>query len=52
MSPLGLYVPGTSPVHRAPAGAKLVGLVALGVLSVWLDARSRQTSAIAGTASS
>lgn len=47
MSPLGLYVPGTSPVHRAPAGAKLVGLVALGVLSVWLD-RSWQVAAAVG----
>ena len=37
MSPLGLYVAGTSPVHRARAGAKLLGLVAVGVLSVGLD---------------
>lgn len=28
---LGLYVPGTSPVHRAPAGVKLVSLMFLGV---------------------
>lgn len=37
MTPLGLYVPGTSPLHRAPAGAKLAGMVAAGVLSVFLD---------------
>jgi len=29
---LALHVPGASPVHRAPAGAKLLVLVALGVL--------------------
>jgi biotin transport system permease protein len=28
---LSLYVPGTSPVHRAPAGMKLVALAALGI---------------------
>lgn len=27
---LGLYIPGSSPVHRLGAGAKLLGLVALG----------------------
>ena len=38
MSPLGLYVPGDSPVHRAPAGLKLVVMVAAGVGSVFLRA--------------
>ncbi len=37
MNPLGLYVPGSSPVHRVPAGAKLVALVVVGVVSVLLD---------------
>ncbi|MEO5708868.1 MAG: energy-coupling factor transporter transmembrane protein EcfT [Nocardioidaceae bacterium] len=37
MSPLGLYVPGTSPMHRAPAGLKLAAMVAGGVGSVFLD---------------
>ena len=38
VSPLGLYVPGDSPVHRAPAGLKLVVMVAAGVGSVFLRA--------------
>ncbi len=37
MSPLGLYVPGTSVVHRAPAGAKLLVMIVAGALSVFLD---------------
>lgn len=37
MNALGLYVPGSSPVHRAPAGAKLVLLLAAGVGSVFLE---------------
>jgi biotin transport system permease protein len=37
VTPLGLYVPGTSPVHRVPAGTKLVAMVAAGVVSVFLD---------------
>ena len=28
---LSLYVPGTTPVHRAPAGLKLAVLAALGI---------------------
>jgi biotin transport system permease protein len=36
-SALGLYVPGTSPLHRAPAGLKLLALVAAGIGSVLLD---------------
>jgi len=34
--PLGLYRPGTSPLHRAPVGAKLVALTLLGVATVLL----------------
>ncbi len=37
MTPLGLYVPGTSVVHRSPAGLKLLALLAAGVVSVLLD---------------
>jgi len=33
---LSLYVPGTSPLHRATAGAKLLVLLVLSVLTVWL----------------
>lgn len=36
---LGLYRPGTSLVHRAPAGLKLLLLFGLGVSSVWLQDR-------------
>ena len=32
--PLGLYRPGSSPLHRAPAGVKLVALAALSTLVV------------------
>jgi biotin transport system permease protein len=36
---VGIYVPGTSPLHRSPAGGKLlclaVGLLALGVWRTW-----------------
>ena len=34
MSAIGLFQPGPSLLHRAPAGAKLAGLVALSVLTV------------------
>jgi biotin transport system permease protein len=37
MSPLGLFVPGTSVLHRAPAGPKLLVMVGAGVASVFLD---------------
>ncbi len=37
MSALGLYRPGTSRVHRLPAGVKLVLLVVVGVVAVLLD---------------
>ncbi len=36
---LGLHRPGTSVLHRAPAALKLLGLLALGVASVWLQQR-------------
>lgn len=34
MSAIGLYVPGTGPLYRAPAGAKLLGLLVVGVALV------------------
>lgn len=37
MNTLGLYLPGTSVVHRLSAGAKLVGMVLAGIGSVFLD---------------
>jgi biotin transport system permease protein len=37
VSTIGLYLPGTSVLHRAPAGAKLVALVLAGAASVFLD---------------
>lgn len=37
MSTLGLYLPGTSVLHRVPAGAKLLVMVAVGVCSIFLD---------------
>ncbi|HEX4978107.1 MAG TPA: energy-coupling factor transporter transmembrane protein EcfT [Nocardioides sp.] len=37
MNALGLYVPGTSVVHRLPAGSKLVLLLVVGAGSVLLD---------------
>lgn len=37
MNALGLYVPGHSPVHRLPAGAKLALLLLVGAGSVLLD---------------
>ncbi|MFY0408782.1 energy-coupling factor transporter transmembrane component T family protein [Solicola sp. PLA-1-18] len=33
---LGLYRPGTTPLHRAPVGAKLLGLAVMGVVVVVL----------------
>ena len=32
MNPLGLYEPGTTPLHRVPAGVKFLALLALAVL--------------------
>ncbi|MGH3370788.1 MAG: energy-coupling factor transporter transmembrane component T family protein [Nocardioidaceae bacterium] len=37
MSTLGLYLPGASPVHRLPAGTKLVAMLVAGAASVLLD---------------
>lgn len=37
MTALGLYMPGSSVVHRAPAGAKLSALLVLGVVALLLD---------------
>ena len=37
MNDLGLYLPGTSPLHRLPAGIKLAALVILGVASILID---------------
>lgn len=37
MTPLGLFVPGSSVVHRTPAGAKLAVLLAAGVGVVFVD---------------
>jgi biotin transport system permease protein len=37
MTPLGLYLPGDSPVHRLPAGVKLVVLLLAGGSSVFLQ---------------
>lgn len=37
MTTLGLYLPGTSVLHRARAGHKLVGMVLVGAASVYLD---------------
>ena len=37
MTALGLYLPGTSLLHRAPAGLKLALLVGAGVVSVFLS---------------
>ena len=37
MNPLGLYLPGDSPVHRTPAGVTLLLMLALGGTSVFLD---------------
>lgn len=37
MTSLGLYVPGGSPLHRVPAGVKLLGMLLAGAASVLLD---------------
>ncbi|WP_040162275.1 energy-coupling factor transporter transmembrane component T family protein [Nigerium massiliense] len=44
---LGLYRPGTSPLHRARAGTKLLGLAALGLGSVFLTTWQTVTAALA-----
>ncbi|GAB2731863.1 energy-coupling factor transporter transmembrane protein EcfT [Salinifilum aidingensis] len=37
MTPLGLYEPGNSPLHRAPAGPKFLGLLVLAVVVLVFD---------------
>lgn len=37
MTTLGLYIPRESKVHRAPAGAKLTGLIAAGIGCVFVE---------------
>lgn len=44
---LGLYRPGTSPLHQLPAGAKLAALAASGPGSLLLDSPLQAASAIA-----
>lgn len=44
---LGLYVPGDSALHRAPAGAKLISLVVLGVAAFQLDSPAWMAGAVA-----
>ncbi|HET9861683.1 MAG TPA: energy-coupling factor transporter transmembrane protein EcfT [Nocardioidaceae bacterium] len=46
MSTLGIYSPGSSALHRMPAGAKLMIMVAAGVGSVFLDTVWQVTAAI------
>ena len=46
MSSLGVYSPGSSVLHRIPAGAKLLTMVAAGVGSVFLDTVWQVTAAI------
>lgn len=44
---LGLYVPGDSPLHRAPAAAKLLALVVLGVGAFQLASSAWMASGLA-----
>ena len=46
MNPLGLYLPGSSVVHRARAGHKLVVMLAVGAGSVFLDELWQVTAAL------
>jgi biotin transport system permease protein len=46
VSTLGVYSPGSSVLHRIPAGAKLLMMVAAGVGSVFLDTVWQVTAAI------
>lgn len=46
MSSLGVYSPGSSVLHRIPAGAKLLTMVAAGVGSVFLDTVWQVSAAI------
>lgn len=43
---LGLYVPGDSALHRAPAGAKLISLVVLGVAAFRFDSPAWMAGAV------
>src|SRR5699024_12277158 len=43
MSALGVYLPGTSPMHRAPAGAKISALVVL-VVAMSVLVRDRKST--------
>ena len=47
MNPLGLYVPGSSPVHRLPAGPSCSLLLAAGAGSLLLDGPWQVTGALA-----
>jgi len=44
----GLYRPGTSPLHRLPAAAKLAGLVVAGIGSVAVDTPVQAAAFLAG----
>jgi biotin transport system permease protein len=46
VNPLGLYLPGSSVVHRARAGHKLVVMLAVGAGSVFLDELWQVTAAL------
>lgn len=48
MSTIGLFVPGGSPVHRMPAGGKLLVLVAAGAGSVFWDRPWQVAAALVG----
>lgn len=47
MDLIGLYRPGTSPVHRLPAGVKLAGLVVASVATLALGTVPRTAAALA-----
>ncbi len=47
MSNLGLYRPGASPLHRTPAGVKLVALLVAGAASVLADSAWQVAAAVA-----
>ena len=50
MSMLGLHRPGTTLLHRLPAGAKLLGLLAAGVVVVVLHGPASSLALLAGAA--
>jgi biotin transport system permease protein len=47
VSSLGLYLPGSSPVHRMPAGAKLLAMLLAGASSVLVDRPWQAGAAVA-----